>query len=81
MNTHKIQLGYDSTTKKHYACVIDEITGKEIFKTKLYNTVKEVLQQVQSNVKTPHLKKDLPFSSEKTFPIIKKELDRRFCSS
>ena len=81
MNTHKIQLGYDSAAKKHYACVIDENTGKEIFKTNLYNTVKEALQHVQNNVKTPHLKKELPLSSEKNFPVIERVLNKRFCSS
>ena len=81
MDTHKIQLGYDNATKKHYACVVDENTGKEVFKTNMYNTVKEALQHVQNNIKTPHLKKTLPLSSEKNFPVIEKELNKRFCSS
>lgn len=81
MDAHTIQLGYDSALHKHYARVINEKTGKEIYRTNLCKTIEDALQQVQKNVQTNQLKRSTPFTSEKTFPVIKEELKQRFCSS
>jgi hypothetical protein len=81
MNQHTVQVGYDDATNKHYACIIDSVTGEELYKSSPCRDVSEALRLVYTNTGTDHVKPVLPTSSEKNFPLPSTTpSDKQFCS-